>query len=772
MTFQDSIDPTHSRYYRRIVILVAAFAAFYSALYFVYEVFSSGWGLLLNVVVLAWIFQLDIKGRHTLSRHLFFVSCCLCISSTYFGISQKLNVEMYLLPLMLLPFLMFGVENLKRLSIMTAVPIVLWWLFQMGFVPHIESVSEAVLGKFPLGFVNSVNAMGAFFVSGFFVIQFVKHQKALRLDYDARWCKMVGLPESEITPNYELWKARVHPDDLAAAQKASTDHIEGRTSSYENIHRMRHADGHWMWTLDRGRITERGSNGEPLRFSGTQVDITKIIETERQLEEAQSVAKIGSWTFDTKTQMFNWSKEMYKIFPVGSVTGSLRPDVMFRFIHPEDLKKVTAVLQNDLPMGVSFRILFRAGDSGQWKWVEAIGNAESRVLNSTGMFHGTCQDVTERVQVDEEYRYILEALGVGIWKFNPVTQNLFWDKSMYNLYGVREEDFTGHYSAWESCLTAESKAEAVEELQKALRGEKEFNTTFEIQDSRGVFRSIGGSGKVIRDNLGNAVMMYGLNWDKTIEVQLIKALEVERLKTLHTSKLASLGEMASSVAHEINNPLTVISANAAMLLLKVTDDLTIRSKLEAVMRSVDRITKIVNGLRKFSRTTDEKEIRPTELSKILNEALVLTTPKARVHDVKVKLVSGDSCIVDCDEIDLEQVLVNLINNSIDACKDLTSRWVEIETKNEKDKVVLTITDSGSGIPESIANKVFEPFFTTKGIGEGTGLGMSIAKGILEDHGATIEIIKNFPHTRFEICFKRSQSTTKAAQTMGWSKLRT
>ena len=109
----------------------------------------------------------------------------------------------------------------------------------------------------------------------------------------------------------------------------------------------------------------------------------------------------------------------------------------------------------------------------------------------------------------------------------------------------------------------------------------------------------------------------------------------------------------------------------------------------------------------------------------------------------------------CDEVEIEQVLVNLVNNAIDAVKDQPKKWVKVSLSDDAESVVLRVTDSGPGIPDSVRDKLFEPFFTTKSVGEGTGLGLSITKGILDEHKATIAVVTDSPNTCFEIKFARA-----------------
>lgn len=132
--------------------------------------------------------------------------------------------------------------------------------------------------------------------------------------------------------------------------------------------------------------------------------------------------------------------------------------------------------------------------------------------------------------------------------------------------------------------------------------------------------------------------------------------------------------------------------------------------------------------------------------------MLLTETKLKRHNTTVELSQLSKAFIFCDEIEIEQVVVNLINNAIDAVKDLPDRWIKIYILQEQDNILLKIIDSGLGIPLVVQDKLFDPFFTTKKVGEGTGLGLSITKGILDEHGATLTIDRQASNTCFVVSF--------------------
>lgn len=252
-------------------------------------------------------------------------------------------------------------------------------------------------------------------------------------------------------------------------------------------------------------------------------------------------------------------------------------------------------------------------------------------------------------------------------------------------------------------------------------------------------------------------MVYAAGRDITELAAAEERAQIEKTKALLNDKLALLGEMYSGIAHEINNPLMVISGNAQMIEKEISDPVKIKDYGRAIVKATDRIVKIINGLRKFSHTSETVSFKPCDLTQILRETLLLTEWKAKKHGIKLILDFEESLPpVNCNEIEIEQVMINLINNGIDAVKDLPEKWVKVALREEKELLMLRISDSGEGIPDSISTKLFQPFFTTKPVGEGTGIGLSIVKGIIDEHGATIELVKNSPNTCFEVLFPKAK----------------
>ena len=623
--------------------------------------------------------------------------------------------------------------------------------------------------------------------------------------------------------------------------------------------------------------------GEIESYLSVRFDVTDQKKYHQQLIEAQNIAKIGSWHIDLKTNIISWSEEHYKIFGISDNLKNEQLEKAYRHcIHSDDLTRLNDYLTKAQLNGEDFILNHRIilDNSMIVKYVQVIGKVNKDATGKPLFINGTTQDITERVTQETEYQATLNSLGIGVWKYNPETQDLIWDSSMFKLYEIDESSFEKHYQAWESTLDTKTKARVINELSLALKGEKEFNTTFEILTKAKKRKYIGALGSVMRNQKGDAIMMYGVNWDRTKEfeseallnhqkmlmksvldnipnmvfvkdyknglrftllnkagenllglqekdifgkndydffpqdqalnftnkdketfikkivtkidnepiqtptgirylrtykvptydeygnphlligistditeeLQIFHELNLERSKALHNAKLASLGEMAAGIAHEINNPMAIIAGNIPLFKKFKDQPEKFETKIESTLKACDRVAKIVNGLRKFSRSHKETPFKLESPTSIIHEILVFTETKAKMHNVSILTEFKSNSQIVCDAIEIEQVLINLVNNGIDAIKNESEKWIQIKTFDDKDQLVIQIIDSGHGISPEIESKLFQPFFTTKPVGEGTGLGLSISKGILDQHKASLNLNRSLKNTCFEIHF--------------------
>lgn len=218
----------------------------------------------------------------------------------------------------------------------------------------------------------------------------------------------------------------------------------------------------------------------------------------------------------------------------------------------------------------------------------------------------------------------------------------------------------------------------------------------------------------------------------------------QTIKLIHTSRLAVLGEMSTGIAHEINNPLTIISASVQVLNRlsendKIDTDQVIKYS-QKIARSVERISKIVKGLKHFANQSDRIAKENIHIQEILDETTQFCSEHLEGLGITLKLEEIPQVKIHCRSIQISQVLINLLKNASDALEAETKedqKWISINFKQDENFFYFIVSNGGEKIPTMIAEKIFHPFFTTKEKEKGTGLGLSISHTIMKDHGGDL-----------------------------------
>lgn len=372
-------------------------------------------------------------------------------------------------------------------------------------------------------------------------------------------------------------------------------------------------------------------------------------------------------------------------------------------------------------------------------------------------------DITEHVKVEEDLAKTLGILNetsaiakVGGWELEVETGKLTWTDETFRILEV--EKVAGHNPNLPEGLKLfipEHQRLIEEAVNRAIEFGEPYSLELQAQTAKGNVLWVYTNGKANYKD-GKIVTLSGTIQDIDARKQAEARYDLERQKSIQTGKLASLGELAASMAHEINNPLGIISGYTELLMFSPNIEQKTHDKLDVILKSCERISHIVGNLKKFSRSEDRMAHQEKSLSSIIHESITLARPRLKRHLVAIEFV-GDDAMIDCNEIEIEQVILNLINNAVDAVKTLPERWIKIALLLHEDVVELQVTDSGDGIPESIRQKLFSPFFTTKKAGEGTGLGLSIIKGILKDHNASVDYDGTHTNTCFVIRFPKKRA---------------
>lgn len=301
-------------------------------------------------------------------------------------------------------------------------------------------------------------------------------------------------------------------------------------------------------------------------------------------------------------------------------------------------------------------------------------------------------------------------------------------------------------------LTPESFRKAVELLACELARDRDEGVDpdrsqmleLEYYHKDGSLRWLETNFRGIRDDQGILISIYGLARDiterKRAEEALQKAssdLQSAKDMVVQSEKLATVGRLASGAAHEIRNPLNVISLRLQLMSIKEGLEEGFRRDIDICMAEIGRIDKIVESLRKCSRMSGKKLSRQN-IRTVIDNVLSLNAPRIKVDEVTTRIwCNPDLPMIFMNKDTIEQVFMNLLTNALDAMRSKDRRELSISVLKKKDNLQISFADSGHGISEDALARLFDPFFTTKDPDHGTGLGLFISKEIVEDHGGRI-----------------------------------
>lgn len=244
--------------------------------------------------------------------------------------------------------------------------------------------------------------------------------------------------------------------------------------------------------------------------------------------------------------------------------------------------------------------------------------------------------------------------------------------------------------------------------------------------------------------------------------EAMNKLQLQQTILVQSEKMAALGTMAAGVAHEINTPLATVSIigdNLKDMISEAEFDKTkFLTSLDMIEDTIQRISKITNGMRDFAYGVRTEKNIEMPVQDLVMVALIGSESLMAEGGIQfINEISSENLTIECRAPEISQVLFGLLNNAIDAVKKMPIKWIRVQAIDLGEKVAIRISDSGPGIPKDIAQKIFDPFFTTKEFGHGAGLGLSIAKGVIDSHNGEIKIDISSKETTFVIHLPKKQS---------------
>lgn len=521
-------------------------------------------------------------------------------------------------------------------------------------------------------------------------------------------------------------------------------------------------DGSVLWVRENAKSMLRAQGGPIVLVACENITERKEAEnalrqSEAYLAQAQELSHTGSFGWRAATKEITWSKETYRIFQCDEGT---KPEIPFMLqrIHPEDRLAVQRTTARAAREGTDYDHEYRLlMPDGSIKYVRAVARA-TRDSGGCVEFVGSVTDVTATKEAErrlreseQRFRDYAETASDWFWETGPdhrVTQISQHSDSVTTPAGLIG------LTRWDIAPDADLEPEKWREHRAALDAHVPFrDLVYRSRDRNGQPIYVRTSGKPFFDADGNFLGYRGVCTDVTAAIradQAEDALRKAQAELAHVTRVTTLGELTASIAHEINQPLAAVIANADACLAWLQRS---PPDLKAACRSVEwiiedgkRASDVIRHVRALAKRSDI-EMAPLDVNVVVREAVALVQREMASHAVSVRMeLSSAVPKIFGDRIQLQQVLINLIKNGIEAMEGVGDRPRELAIRSATDgdgAVLVSISDCGVGIDEEAMDRLFMPFFTTKS--SGMGMGLSICRSIIEAHGGRLSAMPNQEH---------------------------
>jgi PAS domain S-box-containing protein len=516
----------------------------------------------------------------------------------------------------------------------------------------------------------------------------------------------------------------------------------------------------YMWVYGEARFDEKG---DITHIKGIAQDITerKIAEEKLRINEERWQFVIegsgdGTWDWNPQEKKAFYSNRWLEMLGYKPEEFTDNDNEWSSRIHPDDIAFTFAEISQNLSgetESFNFEYRFR-NKEGKYLWILNRGKVVERNANGDAIrVVGSHSNISKLKQTEElikvnEMRLSLavKAGGIGIWDWDIVSNKLTWDDQMFALYGVNRKDFTNAYEAWVNGVYEADKQRGNEEIQMAIKGEKDFNTEFRVQYEDGEIRHIRALATVLRDNNGNAIRMIGTNWDITSEKEALAQIAA-RVEAEKANKAKS--EFLANMSHEIRTPLNSVIGFTE--LLKKTQLSGVQQQyVNNANVSGHALLGIINDILDFSKIEAgmlELDITKTDMLQLFEDSIDIVKFATAEKEIELLLNIDPSMprFGYVDAVRLKQILANLLGNAVkftlEGEVELKISYQALEGNNGK--ISISVRDTGIGISKEQQSKLFKSFSqadnsTTRKFG-GTGLGLVISQLIAEKMGSTIHI---------------------------------
>ncbi len=581
-----------------------------------------------------------------------------------------------------------------------------------------------------------------------------------------RWCDYTGL-----SPEYALghgWQSAIHPEDRPRVLERWRSFRESGEAGELQARVRRHDGEYRRFVLSAAPIADK--SGQVVRWCGINTDIEEQLRAEERTQAtvassvreaevqqaaahfavAQRLSATGSFVSDLVADEHAWSEEFYRIceFERGStVTIQKLRDI----VHSEDRQSFDAIIEGGIA-GNDVDFEFRIVTPGGVKYLRAAAVVSKHVAGRP-VFMGAVQDVTNtkvaentlkarEADLRRAHDHLSEAQRLsktGSFTADLLKDEHFWSDEFYRICEF-EPGSNVTTQRLQSVVLPEDLHSFGSAIERALAGtDPEF--VFRIVTARGAVKHLRGVAHR-SDMIDGRPVFIGAVQDVTASTVAENALNVARAELAHVARAMTLGALTASIAHEVNQPLAGIITNANTCLHMLSADPPnldgARATAQRTLRDGNRASEVIQRLRAmFARK--QRAIESVDLNHVAREVLALSSSEIQRNRVILRTEFDASLpAVSGDHVQLQQVVMNLVVNAVDAMREVDDRPRDLfvaTAHEDANQVRVTVRDSGVGIDAQKLSKLFDPFFTTKA--HGMGVGLSISRSIIESHEGRI-----------------------------------
>src|SRR5580658_1155257 len=475
----------------------------------------------------------------------------------------------------------------------------------------------------------------------------------------------------------------------------------------------------------------------------------RLQRTERELREVIETIPCMAWsaTADGNAEFFNRRWLDY----AGLTADQARGTGWTAAIHPNDLIGLVDYWQQILASGRPGELEARLRRvDGEYRWFLFRATPSFDENGKVVKWYGTNIDIEERKRAEQDLRrseaYLAEAQRLtqtGSCAIHGTSRETsYWSEEMFRLFGFDPQQGLPRFEQWVQRIHPEDRDKFKLASDRTLLKNLDCDVEFRIVRPDGTVRHIHGIGHPVLSPNGELVQVVGTMVDTTERKHAEEARD--RLRQLeadlaHINRVSVMGEMAASLAHEIKQPISAATTNAQISLwLLERDQLEIqelREAISAVMQSVKRAADIIDHVRSLSKKGTQDRVL-VDLNQVIREIEPLLEYESRPSSVAIRLnLSEHIPQVSGDRVQLQQVVMNLMLNAIEAMKNSGGELVVTSEQTDSGQVLISLSDIGVGLPENKEDRIFEAFFSTKP--QGTGMGLAISRSIIESHGGRL-----------------------------------